>query len=205
MNNGPARERDLLRRCRTGDDGACAELVASQGRGLFTLAFRLVGSRAGAEALVEATFLEAFQAIERREERLSLSVWLAGLCVRQARRRAGSGTARHLHPLPPGRIPHDSEDAPGLADALAGLPFEERAAVVLRFVLGLTVADAVVAQDVPHATFVACLVRGLDRLLRAGSESRAGRVPVPRAASAIPAGVSGRAGRARILLGRDEP
>ena len=204
MTNGQAPERDLSRRCRAGDDRAYAELVAAHGRGLFTLAFRLVGSRAGAEALVEATILEAFRSIERHEERLPLSVWLAGLCVRQARRRAGSGAARRLLPRPTGRIPHDSQDEQGLADALAGLPFEERAAVVLRFVLGLTVADAVVAQDVPHAAVVACLARGLDRL-RAGGESRAGPLPVPRAARALPAGGGVRAGRARILVGRDEP
>ena len=199
-----APERDLLRRCRAGDDRAYAELVAAHGRGLFTLAFRLVGSRADAEALVEATFLEAFRAIERHEEHGALSVWLAGLCVRQARRRAGSGAARRRHPRSPGRIPQDSDSAQGLADALAGLPFEERAAVVLRFVLGLTVADAVVAQDVPHAAFVACLARGRDRL-RAGAESRAEPVPIPRAARALSAGGGGRAGRARILVGRDEP
>ena len=199
-----APERDLLRRCRAGDDGAYAELVDSHGRGLFTLAFRLVGSRAGAEALVEATFLEAFRAIERNEEQGPLSVWLAGLCVRQARRRAGSGAVRRLLPRSTGRIPRKSAGAPGLADALAALPFEERAAVVLRFVLGLTVADAVVAQDVPHAAFAACLARGLDRL-RAGAESRAGAVPIPRDASALPARGGGRPGRSRILVGRDEP
>ena len=204
MTSGLAPERDLLRRCRAGDDRAYAELVAAHGRRLFTLASRLVGSRAGAEALVEATFLQAFRSIERNEEQGALSVWLAGLCVRQARRRAGSGAVRRLHPLSPGRIPHDSDGAPGLADALAALPFEERAAVVLRFVLGLTVADAVVAQDVPHAAFVASLARGLDRL-RASAESRAGAVPIPHAACALPARGGGRPGRSRILVGRDEP
>ena len=204
MTNGQAPERDLLRRSRAGDDRAYAELVAAHGRGLFTLAFRLVGSRADAEALVEATFLEAFRAIERHEERGPLLVWLAGLCVRQARRRAGSGAVRRLHPRPTCPVRRESAGAQGLADALAALPFEERAAVVLRFVLGLTVADAAVAQDVPHAAFVACLARGLDRL-RAGAESRAGPLPIPRAARALPGGGRGRAGRARILVGRDEP
>ena len=137
----------LVHRCRLGSEAAYAELIARTSRLLFTLAVRLVGSPAAAEDLVRDTFVEAFRAIERHEERMPLTPWLAGLCVRRARRRVGSGPRHGPLPVASGRerglgTKHD------LAACVVALPFEERAVLALRFGMGLGVADVALALGI---------------------------------------------------------
>ena len=140
-------ERELLHRCRLGSEAAYAELIGSANRPLFTLAVRLVGSSSVAEDLVRGTFVEAFRAIERREERLPLVPWIARLCVRRARRRAGSGPLGGRVRAASGRerglgTKHD------LAACVAALPFEQRAVLALRFGMGLGADDVALALGI---------------------------------------------------------
>jgi RNA polymerase sigma-70 factor (ECF subfamily) len=140
---GSAAELDLVRRCRLGSESAYAELIASVGRALFTLAVRLVGSPSAAEAVVRDTFVEAFRAVEDHGERLPLAPWLAGLCVRRARRRVGSGPLGR--PLIGARPDRAGLSGPDLAACLAALPFEQRAVLALRFGMGLGADETALA------------------------------------------------------------
>ncbi len=178
MNDELARERELVRRCRAGSEAAYAEFIASRSRLLFSLAVRLAGSPAVAEDVVTATFVEAFRAIERGDERLPLTAWLAGLCVRHARRRVGSGALPARRGLLAGQVRHDVAGST-IAGALSGLPFEARAALLLRFTLGLSAADAAFGLGVAPSAFGACLARGLADL-RAQIERPGERVALAR-------------------------
>ena len=145
-----ATEPDLVQHCRLGSEAAYAELISSAGRPLFTLAVRLVGSPVVAETLVRDTFVEAFRAIERHEERLPLTAWLAGLCVRRARRRVRSGPLVR-RPLVVSRAERELLSGLDLAGCLAALPFEQRAVLALRFGIGLGADETALALGIDRS------------------------------------------------------
>ena len=152
-------ERELLHRCRLGSEAAYAELIGRTSRPLFALAVRCVGSPVVAETVVRDTLVEAFRAIERREERLPLVPWIVGLCVRRARRRAGSGPlggrVRAVTRAEPGRRGRD------LDACLAALPFEQRAVLALRFGLGLGADEAAFALGIDRYALIRRLAAAL--------------------------------------------
>ena len=184
-------ERELVRRCKEGQEAAYAELVRLHAPRLMNLAFRLTGDRATSEDVVQETFLAAYRAMERFEPRPSLAPWLNTIAVRLASRTAGRRAAQPATSLDRmvdgddehGRLPsilpalgfasvapdpHAAAEAAELrgevASALADLPFRQRAAVVLRFVLGLDYADAARSMDVPLNTYKSLLLRGTRQL-----------------------------------------
>lgn len=187
-------ERELVRRCREGSEAAYAELVRNHRPRLYLLAYRLVGDRETAEDVVQETFLAAFRQIEKVEPRPSLNPWLNTIVLRTAgraasRRRSRPGPSldqvvRHqsgsetgpgvslgdgMVDLDPSGDPHAAAEAAelrrDLAAALIDLPFNYRAAVVLRHVMGVDYAEAALEMGVPLNTFKSHLLRGT-RLLR---------------------------------------
>jgi RNA polymerase sigma-70 factor (ECF subfamily) len=184
-------EQELVRRCREGSEAAYAELVRQHRPRLYALAFRLTGDRQTAEDVVQETFLAAFKAIERFEPKPSIGAWLNTIAVRIAGRTAtrqkarssasldkmadgngngsGSLTLAALTELDPASDPHAAAEAAELRRTLAAaieqLPFKYRAAIVLRFVIGLDYTEAAVAMDVPLNTYKSHLLRGT-RMLR---------------------------------------
>jgi RNA polymerase sigma-70 factor (ECF subfamily) len=182
-------EVELVRRCREGSEAAYAVLVRLHRPRLFALAYRLTGDRSTAEDVVQEAFLAAFKAIDRFEPKPSLAAWLNKITVRiagrAATRQAGrpkssldqmadppegqtplSGTLIDLDPTAdPQMAVETGELRRALGDAIERLPFKYRAAVVLRYVIGLEYAEAAVALDVPLNTFKSHLLRGT-RMLR---------------------------------------
>ena len=61
---------------RTGDGDAFRLLVERHSRRVFRLAFRLTGSEADAEDIVQETFLRAYRNLDRFEERAVVGSWL---------------------------------------------------------------------------------------------------------------------------------
>ena len=183
MNDWGTDERELVRRCREGSEAAYAELVRQHRPRLYSLAFRLIGDRETAEDVVQETFLAAFKAIDRFQPKPSLSPWLNTIAVRIAQRAAARGRARPKASLDrlvaggdsllalsqpveldPASDPHAVAEAGELRRAVAatieGLPFAQRAAVVLRFVIGLDYAAAAQTMGVPLNTYKSHLLRG---------------------------------------------
>ncbi len=141
-----------------------------------------------AEDVVQETFLAAFRGMERFTPRPSLAAWITTICVRLAGRagqRRSATRAASLDQLVElgspvevnalfgqtsgdGRDPHAvaeaSELRQALMSAIAGLPYKQRAAVVLRFVSGLDYAEAAQALDVPLNTYKSHLLRGTRQL-----------------------------------------
>jgi DNA-directed RNA polymerase specialized sigma24 family protein len=167
-----ASQQRLARACGTGDPAAWTALVHAHSRRLLTLAHWLGGSGVVAERAVTETFIAAARAWERADPSLPLAVWLARACYKLTER-APSG--------PPGQ----SAEAAAFLDAghrdvaagLAELPFELRAAVVLRCVVGFDAQDAATIMAVPHTDFEQRLLGGL-ALLRAKLSAREGESTV---------------------------
>ncbi len=179
-------ERELVRRCREGSDAAYAMLVREHRPRLYALAYRLTADRLTAEDVVQEAFLAAFKAIDRFDPNPSLAAWLNAITIRIARRaasRARAKAAPSLSALEQGAAWPDAigpaevggagdpvaaaeaaELRAHLDEAIERLPFNQRAAVVLRYMTGLDYAAGAAAMDVPLNTFKSHLLRGTKAL-----------------------------------------
>jgi RNA polymerase sigma-70 factor (TIGR02960 family) len=69
-------QRSLLLRAKTGDGDAFAELTGAYRHGLHMHCYRVLGSGADAEDMLQETMMAAWRALDRFEERASLRTWL---------------------------------------------------------------------------------------------------------------------------------
>ncbi len=124
---------------------------------------------AAAEDIAQEAFLAALRALDRFDVRRPLGPWLHRIVVNRAidwcRARALRAEVAAV------AVEAGAEDAPGgapLGDAMVGalqqLPPEQRAVVVLRFLLDLTPGEIARALDLPRGTVNSRLRRGLDAL-----------------------------------------
>ena len=191
-------------------EGAFPALVAAHQDRLYTIALRLLGDRRDAEEVAQDALVRAFRAIagypRDRIAALRLRPWLASIAVNLARNRRRRLDDRQ----PPGSleplldagfdVPADGRGQPGttadrretqreLAEALLRLTPAVRAAIVLRHVDGLSVAETAEALGTPEGTIKAQVHRGL-RELRIHLESAPAPLPStipPRASRLVPA------------------
>jgi RNA polymerase sigma-70 factor, ECF subfamily len=94
------REAELLRRARTGDESAFAELADGIHPELQLHCYRIVGSVQDAEDLVQETLLAAWRGLERFEGRASLRSWLYRIATNRCRN-ALRDRRRRPQELPP--------------------------------------------------------------------------------------------------------
>jgi RNA polymerase sigma-70 factor (ECF subfamily) len=156
-----------VRAAQRGSHAAVAELFARHWDGAYRAAYWIVHDAAAAEDIAQEAFLAATGALDRFDRRRPFGPWLRRVVAnraidharaRAARREVGlEGAAGHAAPAV------DPVDQQLLA-ALAELPVEQRAPVVLRHVLGCTPRQIATALDLPVGTVNSRLRRGLDTL-----------------------------------------
>ncbi len=176
----PIPEHELIERARSGDEDAFAELVARHADRVYG-ALRRFGLSAGeADEVSQEVFLRAWRSLARFQERAQLSTWLYRIAFNEAERRL----SRHGPPTAaPGPDQEDLvaaiPDAPQLGPepqaldrefeailerALAQLPSEWRAAVVLRDIEGLSTKEAAAVVGVRQMALKSRLHRGRTQL-----------------------------------------
>jgi RNA polymerase sigma-70 factor (ECF subfamily) len=187
-------------------DRGFPRLVDGHADRLYTIALRLLGDRRDAEEVAQDALVRAYRAMAgyppERIAALRLRPWLASIAVNLARNRRRRLDERR----PPGSLeplldagfdlPADARDGPArvadrreaqreLAIALGTLTPAVRAAIVLRHVDGLSVAETAEALGRPEGTVKAQVFRGL-RELRAALEG-ADRRPTTSSSTTRPA------------------
>lgn len=161
------------------DEGFAALYEAYRGA-VFSTALRLCGRWAEAEDLSAEAFLRAYRALTGYEEAriagLRPRAWLLTILtnvwrnsLRSAARRPPPGPIEDApDPPDPGEGVEDAaarhETGRELAGLLARLPHQQRAAVVLRHVTDLPVAEIAAVLDLPEGTVKSHISRGLARL-----------------------------------------
>jgi len=176
----------LAGRCAAGDQVACQELVDEHQRMVYALGFQLLGNHDEALDLSQEVFLRVFRTIGRFRGGAALRTWIYRIVVNTARNRQ-RWFQRHrrayLVPLETYVEEHGdlvasrSTASPEFAfdrkeaerrlwDALAGLSLEQRTALVLRELHGMSYAEIGYALGVTTSAVKSRLSRAREALKR---------------------------------------
>ena len=164
-------ERSLVRAAQRGSDDALEALYRSHWSRSRRAAYLIVHDAAASEDIAQEAFLAAIRALDRFDRRRPFGPWLHRIVVNRAidwaRRRAlrGEVSADDAAPAPASAA---TAQNPGLDEdvvrALRALPTEQRALIVLRYLLDYTPGEIASMLGLPRGTVNSRLRRGLDRL-----------------------------------------
>jgi RNA polymerase sigma-70 factor (TIGR02960 family) len=186
--------RTPLVRARAGDGDAFRELVGPYRRELQLHCYRILGSVPDAEDVLQETLLAAWRGLDRFEERASVRAWLyriatnRSLNVLRGNRWAEPCPDTLLEDLPdtaPGpEARYETRESLGLAfvAGLQRLPPRQRAALVLRDVLGFRAAEVAGMLDSTETSVNSALQRARATLGSQLPRRDAERPPLPRSA-----------------------
>jgi RNA polymerase sigma-70 factor, ECF subfamily len=185
----------LLTAAAAGDEQAFVQLTAPLRGRLHAHCYRMLGSVHDADDALQETMLRAWRGIGRFEPRAELSSWLyriaTNVCLRmieQRRRREAAAVDAYLQPYPDILIEQETPEREaerretiGLAfvAAMQLLPPRQRAALVLRDVLGWSAREAADVLGVSVAAANSALQRARDRVERERREGTHARVHRP--------------------------
>jgi RNA polymerase sigma-70 factor (ECF subfamily) len=177
------RESALVQRCTAGDEAACAELVNEHQRMVVQLAINLLGDKDEALDLSQEVFLRVFRTIHHFRGQSSLRTWIYRIAVNQARNKHRFWRRRHRADqvsldehvathgeflsggdTTPDRVLAQKELAAQLQTALDRLPFDQRTAIVLREIDGLSYEEIAFSLGVAIGTVKSRLTRARQAL-----------------------------------------
>ena len=166
---GGQHELEWIRAAQAGSAEAAEALFRHHWRAAYRAAYLVVRDGYAAEDIVQEAFLAALRALDRFDRRRPFGPWLHRIVVNRAidwsraralRREVGEPS----EPDQPGTQPTSDRYSDEISSALSVLPPEQRAVVVLRYVLGYTPGEIAKLLGFPRGTVNSRLRRGLDRL-----------------------------------------
>ena len=175
-------EGGVVERILAGDREAFGELVSRYHRVVFSVAYRMTGTRAEAEDLCQDVFLRVYQNLNRFDRGRPLGPWLRKITCNRAlnhlrRRQLERGLFHESDSEPAGldspaagedpaqRLAR-SERADRLGRAMEALPPRQRLAVTLKYVEELTADEIAEALGAPRNTVKTWLLRARETLRR---------------------------------------
>jgi RNA polymerase sigma-70 factor, ECF subfamily len=177
------REATLVQRCASKDELACAELVGEHQRMVVQLAVNLLDDREEALDVSQEVFLRVFRTIHRFRGQSSLRTWIYRIAVNQARNRhrfwrrrrradqvslddhvSAHGELVSTRQVTPERELAQKELGARLQQALNNLPFDQRTAIVLREIDGLSYDEIAFSLGVAIGTVKSRLTRARQAL-----------------------------------------
>jgi RNA polymerase sigma-70 factor (ECF subfamily) len=171
---GPRRDAELVRAAQRGSEEAVEALFRRHWRRAHRAAFLIVRDAAAAEDIAQEAFLAAIRALDRFDRRRPFRPWLHRIVVNRAidhararalRREVGEDAIGE-----PAAPEVETGLDPDVAGALAALDAEQRAAIVLRYLLDYTPGEIARMLELPRGTVNSRLRRGLDHLADALEE-----------------------------------
>jgi RNA polymerase sigma-70 factor, ECF subfamily len=178
------REAALIQRCAVRDENACAELVAEHQRMVYQLSLNLLGDHNEALDLSQEVFLRVFRTLPGFRGQSTLRTWIYRIVVNQARNRQRFWRRRHRaqqvsldeHIRDHGELP--APGASGAPDLLLGqkqlaerirealdrLPFDQKTALVLREIDGLSYEEIGFSLGIAVGTVKSRLARAREAL-----------------------------------------
>ncbi len=176
-------EAALIARCAAGDEAACAELVATHQRMVYSLALNLLGDRDEALDISQEVFLRVFRTLSGFRGQSALRTWIYRIVINQVRNRQRwwrrrcrgdevsldehlkhSGELEGKQDVLPDRLLASKETATYIWQALDRLPFDQRTALILREVDGLRYEEIAFSLDIAIGTVKSRLTRARQAL-----------------------------------------
>jgi RNA polymerase sigma-70 factor (ECF subfamily) len=178
------REAALIQRCAARDEDACAELVSEHQRMVYQLSLNLLGDHNEALDLSQEVFLRVFRTIHGFRGQSALRTWIYRIVVNQARNRQRWWRRRHRsqqvsldeHIRDHGELPEagnggspdralgQKQLAERIRRALDHLPFDQRTALVLREIDGLSYEEIGFSLGIAVGTVKSRLARARESL-----------------------------------------
>lgn len=170
----------LVQQCAAGDDAACTRLVTDHQRMVYQLSLHLLGGdRQEALDLSQEVFLRVFRTLSHFRGQSTLKTWIYRIVVNQAsnrlrwwrRRRRSMQVRLEEHAAAHGELPElrryampeslfqQQEAAGRVWSALDKLPLDQRAAIVLREIEGLSYEEIAESLGVAVGTVKSRLAR----------------------------------------------
>lgn len=180
-NRSTPEEKYLIRQARAGNEAAFGRLVERHTPGLFRVVYRAINDTVEAEAIVQETFLRAWESIRRRryrEDERPLFSYLVTIALNLARDRfrrerwldfSGLEQIAESMPAPeagPEAQVEKAEMLAALAAAVTGLPPAYRAVIALRYDAGMSYQEISEILGLPLNTVRTHLSRAKANLRR---------------------------------------
>ncbi len=159
----------LLDRYLAGDVAAFDEIMSAHEERVFAVCLRIMANREAALDAVQETFITVFRKAGQFKGTSAFSTWLYRVAVNTCYDQLRKQKRRRTEVLPEDRDPADlsSEDRltsvelrPDIDEALAALPDEFRAAVILSDVEGLPLQTVADVLEIPVGTVKSRVFRG---------------------------------------------
>jgi RNA polymerase sigma-70 factor, ECF subfamily len=159
-------ERAWVRGAQAGSVSDLEALFRAHWGRAFRAAYLVTHDAAAAEDIAQEAFLAALRALDRFDRRRPFGPWLHRIVVNRAIDWTRARRLRAEVELAdaPGADTPEHGEAEGLAAAIAELPPEQRAVIVLRHLLDYTPGEIAELLELPRGTVNSRLRRGLDVL-----------------------------------------
>ena len=177
------REASLVQRCAIRDEDACAELVSEHQRMVYQLSLNLLNDHNEALDLSQEVFLRVFRTNHTFRGHTSLRTWIYRIVVNQARNRQRWWRRRHraqqvsldqhvqdhgelaeIVDRGPDRVIGQKQLAERIRVALDRLPFDQKTAIVLREIDGLSYEEIGFSLGIAVGTVKSRLARAREGL-----------------------------------------
>ena len=160
-----ASDEDLLRAfLTTADQDAITELLRRHESRVYGLAYRLLGNRPDALDVTQEVFITVLRKSRSFRFQSAFTTWLYRLtinAIHDSRRKATRAPIPSENVSPESSDPiEESIERMAIADGLRQLPLDQRAAVVLRDLLGASYEEIAEATGVPVGTVKSRIARG---------------------------------------------
>ena len=179
-----SREAALIQRCAVRDEDACAELVSEHQRMVYQLSLNLLGDHNEALDLSQEVFLRVFRTIHTFRGHAALRTWIYRIVINQARNRQRWWRRRHRaqqvsldeHIRDHGELPESNDGGSPdrmfgqkelgerIRQALDRLPFDQKTAIVLREIDGLSYEEIGFSLGIAVGTVKSRLARAREAL-----------------------------------------
>ena len=172
-------ERALIHKAARGDADAFEQLMTGQEGRMYAVALRMCGNREDAQDCVQEAMLRIYKALSSFKGQSSFSTWVYRItmnsCLDELRRRKSRAATSLDQMIDNGFSPTDEDDTPErhsiqaeqkrqIEKAIAGLPEDMRAAVVLRDVQGCSYDEIARVLDTNVGTIKSRISRGREKL-----------------------------------------
>lgn len=172
-------EHELIRRAGRGDSAAFETLMSAQEGRMYAVALRMCGNREDAQDCMQEAMVRVYRAISGFKGQSSFATWVYRItmnsCLDELRRRKARTSASLDAMLENGYSPSDETDTPEhhslqaeqkrlLEKAIADLPEDMRAAIVLRDIQGCSYDEIARVLNANVGTIKSRISRGRERL-----------------------------------------